>query len=646
MRRISPNDQKGIRIVADQPGQSRRDRAGDHLRYRLDNVLSRGVGAPLLVLGGITLLVVLISSALLAASEASFTEEEDTSWLEGFWQSVLRLMDPGTMSGDVGWWPRLIALLVTIVGILIVGTLIGVIASGVEQRVEGLRRGRSAVVETGHVLILGESARLPMIVRQIALANRGRRANAIVVLADDETTELDDEVRAAAGDLHGSRLVFRRGSPARKTDLARVGIRDARSVIVLADEDAHGDAGVVIAVLAAGAEVGGFDRLPIVAELEDPDTAETLVDACGGTVYPVPGPQAVARYAAFALREPGLNQVVGELLDFRGADIYLRDVGDLVGLRFGETTFRFPTAVPIGRLTPSGSVELNPDPDTVLLGEDRLILIAEDAGSHEPAGAPLSNQPLIVAESHRSLDIEERIEHMVIIGWNRVGALLLRELDRQLADGSTVEIVYDRQLFEADEIDIAGLRHLDVRLTPTRSLTWGLPEANRSSSLTSIVMLGYRRGMAIEEADSRTLLNLMLLRRQVDELANDPPRIVVEVLDADKVSLPRGKSVDDYVISDAIVSRMLTQAAEQPERRPILLSLYASDGPSIHLVEPAALGLDGDTGFDEIAAAAYSARLLAIGWRHATERGGELVLNPQASRRVELRSDDRIVVIG
>ena len=182
------------------------------------------------------------------------------------------------------------------------------------------------MAESGHVLILGKSARLPMIVRQLALARRGQRGNAIVVLADDESGELSDEVRASAGELYRSRLVFRRGNPARTADLARVGIRDARSVIVLADEDAQGDAGVVMSVLAAGAELGGFDHVPIVAELNDAETVETLLDACDGAVFPVAGLQVVARYTAFALREPGLNQAVGELLDFRGADIYVRDL--------------------------------------------------------------------------------------------------------------------------------------------------------------------------------------------------------------------------------------------------------------------------------------------------------------------------------
>ncbi len=290
------------------------------LRYRFDNLLARGTWAVLLWLGGVTLVTVLVSSLLLAAFDVEFAGSQDASWLEDFWQSLLRVFDPGTMAADVGWGRRVLALLITLFGILIAGTLIGLIASGVEQRVEALRRGRSTVVETGHVVILGASTRLPVVVEQLALAGRGRRSSVVVVLADREPVALNEDVRAEVDDLHGTRLVFRSGEPARSTDLQMVGLRDARAVIVLADDtDGHGDGGVVRAVLAAGAELGRFDRVPIVAEVHDPVAAESLLRACDGKIHTVVPSQSVARITAFALREPGLRKVVEELIDFGAA---------------------------------------------------------------------------------------------------------------------------------------------------------------------------------------------------------------------------------------------------------------------------------------------------------------------------------------
>lgn len=203
-----------------QPTPLRRVSFRQRVRYRFDNLLSRGTWAALLFLAGITLAGVLLASALLAMFSATFDGSQDTSWLEDSWQSMLRVIDPGTMAGDVGWGTRLLALLITVFGILIAGTLIGLVATGIEQRVGELRRGRSPVVESGHVVILGASSRLPVVVEQLALAHRSRRRNAIVVLANREPDELWDDVRGYADSLHSTRLVFRWGDPTRISDLA------------------------------------------------------------------------------------------------------------------------------------------------------------------------------------------------------------------------------------------------------------------------------------------------------------------------------------------------------------------------------------------------------------------------------------------
>jgi Trk K+ transport system NAD-binding subunit len=618
----------------------------NRVRYRFDNLLSRGTGAALLFLAGITLAGVLIASALLAMFPATFDGSEDTSWLEESWQSLLRVMDPGTMAGDVGWGTRLLALLVTVFGILVAGTLIGIVATGIEQRVTELRRGRSTVVESGHMVILGASGRLPVVIEQLALANRRRRRNVIVVLANREPDELRDDVRGYADSLHSSRLVFRWGDPTRTSDLAITSIRDARAVIVLADGEADADAGAVKAVLAAGAALGGFDRIPIIVDIDDPETAESLARACGGAVQPLVAKQSIARIMAFALREPGLSQVVSELLGFRGCDIYVRDAGGVTGLPFGETVFRFANARPIGRMLPDGAVEINPDPGTKIDRHDRLIVIAED--DHVPklatTGPPEVGQQ--TATLPPEVDVGPGQEHVLIIGWNALGGQLLTALRQHAAPGSSAEVIYDARLFEPDELPDTHGSGLKLTLTPKRSASWQPGDLGVIADTTSIVLLGYRRGMTTEEADSQTLLNLLLLRRDLEGRDDAEPRVVVELLDADNVDLARVTGADDYVVSDAVTSRLMAQYAEQPERRPVLQNLYGGDGPSLRLVAAEDFGLSGQVRFDEIIATVYSYGLLALGWRSADERGGKLVLNPDNDEQARLGADDQVVVIG
>ena len=617
----------------------------NRIRYRFDNLLSRGTWAALVFLGAVTLAALILSALLLALADVTFAGSEGSSLLEDFWQSMLRAIDPGTMVADVGWGRRLLALLVTVFGILVAGTLIGLIASGVEQRVDEMQRGRSVVVESGHVLILGASARLPVIVNQLTLARRKRQGNAIVVLADRDPRDLNEEVRSLVTDTRGSRLVFRWGDPTRRADLAIVRADNARVVIALADEDAEGDAGVVKSVLAAGAQLGGFDRVPIVAELNDPGTAESLAKACGGQVHPLVPLQGIARITAFTLGAPGLNQVVEELLDYRGSEIHVLAIGDLVGSSFGEIVYRFAKARPIGRMSRSGEVELNPPPRTLFAEGDRLVVIADDDSEALATSAFPARQDM-PGTVQQPLQARLREEHFLIIGWNTLGRQLLDHLQQSSAFGSSVDIVYDARLFDAEELDIAPSERLAVTLTPTRTDTWQPSNGDQLAGITSVVFLGYRRGVSVEEADSRTLLSIMLLKRAMEAHEVAAPRIVAELLNADNVELARTTGADDFVVSDAIASRFITQLAEQPERRPVLLSLYSADGPSIHLLEAQELGVVGELGWHEIIDTVYLAGLLAIGWRRASARGSQLALNPSVADRVRLGAEDHIVVIG
>jgi voltage-gated potassium channel Kch len=636
-----PTEQEWVR-----PDEARHEAIGlrSRVRYRFDNLLARGMWAVLLWLGLITLLAVVLSSALLALSGVSFAGSEDSSLIEDFWQSMLRILDPGTMAADVGWGRRLLALLVTVIGILIAGTLIGLIASGVEQRVEAMRRGRSVVTESGHVVVLGGSSRLVDVVDQLVLANRGKRNQAIVVLSDNDPTELAERVRLEIPDLLGTRLVVRRGDPTSIAALSIAAVRRARAVVVLGEDDDTRDGRAVMTTLAAGAAIGGFDRLPIVVNVDDPTTADHLVQACGPDVHPVVARQAVARTMAFALRQPGLNQVVAELLDLRGADIHIRDLGDLAGAPFGQSITWFVDARPIGRLRGDGRPELNPPPSTLLEPGDRIILLANDARPPQRLSAPGPNSVGPSGEGPGSLEPQgPREEHVLIVGWNRLGTELLVELDGFCAPQSTCTVVYDAAVLDPSEVGIPELFRLDVDCHPSGP-AWPL-EPHAMGNVSAVVLLGYSDVLPSRESDSRTLLNLMSLRRQFASWTEDRPRVIVELQESESVDIAQVSGADDYVVSSGIASRSIAQLAEQPERRAVFQALYALEGPSIRLVPASQYGLRGEVPWLDVVSAVYATGAIAIGWRPATDTGVDSRLNPRLTERVRL-DDDQIVVIA
>jgi len=620
-------------------GRSKEVSIRQRIRYRFDNVLARGTGAALVWLGVVTIAAVLLSSLLLTIFGVTFTGTGSSGWLEDFWQSLLRILDTGTMAGDIGWGRRVLALLVTLFGVLVAGTLIGIIAAGVEDRIDSMRRGRSVVIESGHLVILGGSRRLPMVVEQLVLANAERESNTIVILADRDPTDMRRAVVEAVPDRHGTHIVYRSGDPTLRSDLALARVGDARGAIVLSDDDDRSDVAVVQTVLAINAELGDLGDLTVVAEVNDPATAARLVDACGPTVHPIVTAQAIARTAAFALRQRGLGEVVAELADFRGCDLHIAEQPALTGLRFDELVGRFANARPLGVVHADGRIALNPPADSIVADGDRLVVIAQDLETLELAEAT-SRLPNDAPIRHRApLATEAATEHILVMGWNRLGPHLLNGWAATTSASSTVEVVFDPQLIEPSDIIVPDLG-VDVRLSPASELS-SLSFARRP---TTIVMLGSTT-VDPSEADTRTLLDVMQLRRRW-ATQDETPRFIVQMLDDEHLELAELSGPDDFLISAALGSQFIAQLIEQPERRGVLLELYGGDHASIRLVRCGRLDLVGSFTADQIFSGAYAAGVLAIGWRHATIQGEQVMLNPNASDRVTLAADDEIVIVG
>ncbi|NBX95195.1 MAG: hypothetical protein EBQ88_00245, partial [Betaproteobacteria bacterium] len=245
------------------------------MRYRFDNGLARGIGALLIWLGAITAIVVFVVSAIAWLFKLG-PANEPTSFLEGLWLAIGRYLDAGTFTGDQGSGYRIFSVLITIVGIFIGAAIIGLISSSLGTRLEKLRRGQSDVIESGHTLILGRSAKLPSIISELVEANRTNRGHAIVILSPDDVVEVGDALNRDVADMGNSRLVIRSGSPTRLVDLERMNPHDAKSIIVLNPENEESNAYGVKVILALNKILGESSSVEIVAEIEGEDTSEAL----------------------------------------------------------------------------------------------------------------------------------------------------------------------------------------------------------------------------------------------------------------------------------------------------------------------------------------------------------------------------------
>ena len=256
--------------------------------------LSRGPSVVIGYLGLLTVLIIVVGMIISVVMRITGIGGVDKSLspLEAFWQSLLRVLDAGSFAGDAGWPARILGLIVTLLGIFLAGSLIGLIANAVDQKIEDLRKGRSAVLETDHTLILGYSERVLSIVSELVVANESEKRASVVVLAQEDKTEIEDAIRGHVDDFRTTRLVCRSGDPSNPKDLERVNLAGARSVIIV--NGAEGDAGVVKAALAAESALGDGSDAHAVVEVLDPAIGASMRAVLGDNLVVVNSDRLIA----------------------------------------------------------------------------------------------------------------------------------------------------------------------------------------------------------------------------------------------------------------------------------------------------------------------------------------------------------------
>ncbi len=260
-------------------------------------------------------------------------------------------------------------LLLTIAGLFIVSALIGVIANGIDTKLADLRRGRSIVLEEDHTVILGWSESIFTIISELTLANESRKDAVIVILADKDKVDMEEELKVKVPERRGTRIVCRSGSPMDLDDLRLSSHETARSVILLAPEGSEDPDSEVIKTLLALTH-GGTGGPGIVAEIRNPTNLEAarLVGAERTVLLDIR--ETVAKLVVQTSRQSGAAAVYTELFDYSGDEFYFFEDHDVAGSTYAEAQLAFEAASVVGYID-GGVSKLNPPPDTVITDASR-----------------------------------------------------------------------------------------------------------------------------------------------------------------------------------------------------------------------------------------------------------------------------------
>ncbi len=612
---------------------------GQRMRYWFDNSMSRGTAALVAWLGLVATALIVTFTVLVALLGLAGSNRTD------FWHQLLfslfHALDPGTVAADTGSWSFLLTMLVlSIGGLFIVSALIGVIATGIDAKLSDLRRGRSMVVERDHTVILGWSDAVLTILNELAIANESRRRPVVVILADRDKVEMEDELREKVGDLRGTRVVCRSGSPIDMGDLSICSHRTARSVIVLSPQGGDPDSEVIKTLLAL-THTG--DGPPIVAEIQDPQNLEAARMVGRGRAVIIDKRETIARLIVQTSRQSGAAAVYTELFDFAGDEIYFHADLALAGSTYADAQLAYESATVIGLLDQDGVARLNPPHDTEV-DLQQLIVIASDDSALEGAALSLAkvDERIIVARPGR----EELPSRVLLIGWNERAHAVVRELDAYAEPGSQLVV-----LTELGAPDLPPLENLTATIERGRTADRATLDKHVHADLDQVIVLCYSDDFPTQQADARTLVTLLHVREIVGDEPGGPA-VVSEMLDDRNRVLAEVAHVDDVIVSDQILSLMLSQLSEDARLEPVFADLLDAGGSEIYL-RPAEwyVRTGARTNYATIVAAAARRGETALGFRSAaaTHRDvGEsgVLVNPTKSHAFTVREGDRVVVLA
>ena len=547
---------------------------------------------------------------------------------------------------------RLVMLFVTLGGIFVVSALIGVLNNAIEGQMERLRKGRSRVLESNHTLVLGWSAQIFTVLNELMAASENQNNARIVVLADKDKVGMEDEIRERVHVRGKTRIICRSGGPIDPNDIEITSPHAAKSIIVLPPENKDPDIDVIKTVLAITNNPNRrAEPYHIVTQIRDAKNMNVLkMVGVNDNVQAILTGDLIARVVAQTSRQSGLSVVYTELMDFGGDEIYFKHEPGLAGKTFGEALLAYEDSCLMGLRKADGRILLGPAMDSRIESDDQIFALSADDDTLRLSGLGLIpiDEALIRSTAK---PLSPKPEKCLILGWNRSGTTIVHELDHYVAKGSQVTVVADVFNIEK-QIRTQGGKLQNQKLvvqegeTTDRDLLNGL----HVEEYDHVIVLAYST-LEPQEADAKTLVTLLHLR-DMSEKDETPFSIVSEMLDLRNRELAEATQVDDFIVSEHLVSLMMAQLSENAELFNVFTDIFDPEGAEIYLKPVDDYVATGEpVNFYTMVEAAGRRGETTLGYRITSEASDAgksygVHTNPKKSEKVTFSPEDKVIVIA
>lgn len=314
--------------------------------------------------------------------------------------------------------------------------------------------------------------------------------------------------------------------------------------------------------------------------------------------------------------------------------------------------------MPLGIRKADGSLHMRPPVGTVLEDGDEILMLAEDDSTIDFQDHPIA-KPRDLPFTMQRLD--QVVERELILGWHSVAHIMINEYSDYLKQGSAIDIVVHRpneRLYK----EVADLRqsnpNLVIQLKGANSMHLEELRALDPFSYDNVIILSQSEDDSPEKTDSETLVILLLMRKSVRDagidLTKNKTKIITQILDSENQELVSQANVDDFIISNKLITMIFAQLSEEPRIKQLYDDIFQEEGSEIYL-KPAWLYFEKFpvtvTFADLIGLALKRDEEICMGYRlfekvNDPDANFGVKLNPVKDAKITLNADDSLVVLA
>lgn len=606
------------------------------IKYYFDNLVARGIPS----LMGILILATLIFVLIMGTIAYNVALEWDESYPVTLWYTLNHIIDPGYLfgaGGAVEGIPFLfIMTLATFWGILVYSLIISFVSSAFFDKLDALRAGRSQIVESGHTVILDFNESVPIMMQEITEANKEGEKQIVVILADVDPTETLAEIYAVTEKHKNTKIIIRKGLITRLDDLEMVAVGQAKSVIIASKNDI-----TVIRTILALKQTSFFQEKSshAVCKVSEYNNVQVINEISEGQVEVIYLAQLKSKVFARTCLHPGLSSIYKNIFSFLGEEIYFDTKEEFIGKTFDELVQTLEGGSAIGILRGKKSL-LNPNNQEVFKPNDQLIIIATDSGKYQLDTSPHEN----FSDFFKKDKYVNTGRNILTIGYNKNVPYVLADMDKYVGPKSKLTMLVPNEQNKEhleSKVSVTNFEHFEIIVGKTFKYD---VLSELSVDHYDTIAIFANQDITEEHADAETLLSLLHIDSMRKNLQTRPS-IILEIEESVNAEALEYLDVDDFLISNLLVSKIMTQIAYDRNLNKVIQELVGEERNEFYLKRVNAyVPLNKELPFYACIQAAQLRDHIVVGFKKYQQ---PVVLNPSKNLQITFdHPQDRLVVVA